>query len=225
MDAIKSKERVKQHGEVFTPDSIVNDMLDLVEDSLNKDSLWKYIDSTYLEPACGNGNFLVRILDRKLNAVQKLPKEQWELGLIRALSSIYAIDIQYDNVEETKERLLELIKDGNTDILELENKEKRGFNFIKYDLSSEIESIVKYILNNNIKVGNALNGMQYDRAGKETTTPLVFSEYIWNNNMVVINLYYFNDLDTKIEENSPLHYKSMTSVNTEYNDEASFDDI
>lgn len=101
-------------------------MLDLVDKELDKENIWEYIDKTYLEPSCGNGNFLIRILDRKLQVVQKLPKEQWELGLLHSLSTIYAVDIQGDNVAESKERLIELIKNGSVDVLELQDKEKKA---------------------------------------------------------------------------------------------------
>lgn len=91
---IKSKQRVKDFAEVFTPKHIVKDMCDLVPEEM-----WTSIDTTFLEPACGTGNFLAEILERKF----KLCKN-WDDGL-RALKSIYGMDIQQDNVEETKLRL------------------------------------------------------------------------------------------------------------------------
>ena len=66
MNLVKSKQRVADHGEVFTPPWMVEAMLDLVNDETER------IDSRFLEPACGSGNFLVRILKRKLAAVQRL---------------------------------------------------------------------------------------------------------------------------------------------------------
>ena len=94
---IKSKQRVKDFAEVFTPKHIVKDMCDLVPEEM-----WTNVETTFLEPACGTGNFLVEILERKF----KLCKD-WEDGL-RALKSIYGIDIQQDNVEETKLRLFDM---------------------------------------------------------------------------------------------------------------------
>lgn len=94
---IKSKQRVNDFGEVFTPAHIVKDMCDLVPEEM-----WIDIDTTFLEPACGTGNFLVEILERKF----KLCKG-WEDGL-RALKSVCGMDIQADNVEETKGRLFEM---------------------------------------------------------------------------------------------------------------------
>lgn len=94
---IKSKQRVSDFGEVFTPKHIVKDMCDLVPEEM-----WVNVETTFLEPACGTGNFLVEILERKF----KLCKN-WEDGL-RALKSIYGVDIQQDNVEETKLRLFDM---------------------------------------------------------------------------------------------------------------------
>ena len=92
---IKSKQRVKDFAEVFTPSHIVKDMCDLIPDSV-----WGNIESTFLEPACGNGNFLVEIYERKL----KLCKDERD-GL-KALASIVGIDIQADNCEECRKRLI-----------------------------------------------------------------------------------------------------------------------
>lgn len=94
---IKSKQRVSDFGEVFTPAHIVKDMCDLVPEEM-----WVSVDTTFLEPACGTGNFLVEILERKFKLCQS-----WEDGL-RALKSIYGVDIQADNVEEAKGRLFEM---------------------------------------------------------------------------------------------------------------------
>lgn len=92
---IKSKQRVKDFAEVFTPSHIVKDMCDLIPDSV-----WDNIGSTFLEPACGNGNFLVEIYERKL----KLCKDERD-GL-KALASIVGIDIQADNCDEARKRLM-----------------------------------------------------------------------------------------------------------------------
>ena len=94
---IKSKQRVKDFAEVFTPKHIVKDMCDLVPKEM-----WTNVETTFLEPACGTGNFLAEILERKFKLC-----EDWEDGL-RALKSVYGVDIQQDNVEEAKGRLFEL---------------------------------------------------------------------------------------------------------------------
>lgn len=94
---IKSKQRVKDFAEVFTPAHIVKDMCDLVPEEM-----WVSVDTTFLEPACGNGNFLAEILGRKFKQC-----ENWQEGL-KALNSVYGMDIQQDNVEETKIRLFDM---------------------------------------------------------------------------------------------------------------------
>lgn len=94
---IKSKERVKDFGEVYTAEREVKAMCDLIPSKI-----WKNIDSTFLEPACGNGNFIVEILARKLSRCRN------EAEVIRAYNSILGIDILPDNCEETKKRMLDM---------------------------------------------------------------------------------------------------------------------
>lgn len=92
---IKSKKRVKEFAEVFTPDFIVKDMCDIIPVGI-----WERIDSTFLEPACGNGNFLVEILIRKYSRCKD------EKDGLKALASVVGIDIQQDNVDECRRRLM-----------------------------------------------------------------------------------------------------------------------
>ena len=102
---IKSKERVKDKGEVFTNEREVNSMLDLVKSETER------IDSRFLEPACGSGNFLIEILRRKLVVVTnryKRNQTDWERYAVVAYSSCYGVDILEDNCEECRERLLKL---------------------------------------------------------------------------------------------------------------------
>ena len=94
---IKSKKRVKEFAEVFTPDFIVKDMCDLIPAEI-----WERIDSTFLEPACGNGNFLVEIYSRKLQRCKN------EVDGLKALNSIFGIDILADNVCESRQRLVDM---------------------------------------------------------------------------------------------------------------------
>lgn len=93
---IKSKKRVRDFAEVFTNEREVKAMCDLVNDC------FKDIASTFLEPACGNGNFLVEIFSRKLKLCRNV------VDGLKALNSIFGIDIQADNVEESRERLLKM---------------------------------------------------------------------------------------------------------------------
>ncbi|MGO1585509.1 MAG: DNA methyltransferase, partial [Mesonia sp.] len=108
---VKSKKRVTDHGEVFTNEREVNAMLDLVKQETER------IDSRFLEPACGTGNFLVEILKRKLAIVtNKYKKSQLEFEryAVIAVSSIYGVDLLEDNAKECRERLLTIFKDTYT---------------------------------------------------------------------------------------------------------------
>jgi hypothetical protein len=106
MSFIKSKKRVADHGEVFTPPWVVEAMLDLVKGETER------IDSRFLEPACGSGNFLVRVLQRKLGAVElKFGKSEFEKRhyALLALMSIYGIELLPDNITECRRNLLEIV--------------------------------------------------------------------------------------------------------------------
>lgn len=102
MQQIKSRQRVTEHGEVFTAEREVKAMCDLVKQETER------IDSRFLEPACGTGNFLTEILARKLAVVKseygRSPLEYEKYSLL-AVSSLYGVDIMADNVETCRERL------------------------------------------------------------------------------------------------------------------------
>ena len=111
---IKSRKRVAEHGEVFTNEREVKAMLDLVP-------LWnnanQAINATFLEPACGDGNFLSEIIDRKLTMIAKHRKPNYkkdqpayEKAMLVATGSIYGIDIMHDNVKECVARLYKILK-------------------------------------------------------------------------------------------------------------------
>lgn len=101
---VKSRQRIEDHGEVFTPNWMVEDMLNLVKDESER------IDSRFLEPACGSGNFLKAVLARKLSTVQsKYGKSEFEKqhNALFSLMCIYGIELLADNVVECREILLE----------------------------------------------------------------------------------------------------------------------
>lgn len=104
---IKSRKRVKEHSEVLTQNWIVKKMLDLFEKPKEGqyNPYWRY-----LEPSCGTGNFLVEILERKLDYL-KATHEDFPFNRLLALGSIYGVDIQPDNVEESRSRLFNLYKE------------------------------------------------------------------------------------------------------------------
>lgn len=152
---VKSKKRVAEHGEVFTNEREVNAMLDLVKQETER------IDSRFLEPACGNGNFLIEILRRKLEVVKaRYKKSQWEYekNALIAVMSVYGVDIMPDNVEECIARLFDLFCDYYKSIFKKQIKE-------------DYLEIVKFVFEKNILCGNALS--MKDNDGK----PLVFAEW------------------------------------------------
>lgn len=108
---IKSKERVAAHGEVFTSQREVNAMLDLVKQETER------IDSRFLEPACGDGNFLIEILRRKLAVcsgrvkAKQYTQLQWEQSAVQSVSSIYGIELLEDNAIACRKRLLDFFKE------------------------------------------------------------------------------------------------------------------
>ena len=152
---IRSKERVTDHGEVFTNKREVNAMLDLVKQETER------IDSRFLEPACGTGNFLVEILEIKLRVVEiryKKSQLEYERNAITALSSIYGVDILEDNVQSCRDRLLVIFT-------------KYYRNQYKKDYNEEFIKSAQFILSKNIIWGDALTMKTV--AG----TPITFSEW------------------------------------------------
>lgn len=150
----KSKDRIRDHGEVFTPDFIVDDMLDLVHQETQR------IESRFLEPACGDGNFLASILVRKISVVDKIYKKNqfdYEKNALLAVSSIYGIDLLVDNVSDAQQRLYDIV---STHYIRL-YKKKINNNFLKS---------CEYILSKNIIQWNALS------LRDDTDRPLIFSE-------------------------------------------------
>jgi hypothetical protein len=108
MSLIKSRKRVADHGEVFTPAWLVDAMLNLVKDESER------IDSRFLEPACGSGNFIVKVLQRKLAAVEnKFGKSDFEKRhyALHGLMCIYGIELLADNIKECRENMLEIFTD------------------------------------------------------------------------------------------------------------------
>jgi len=152
---IKSRNRVRDHGEVFTPDFVVNDMLDLVKNETEN------IESRFLEPACGDGNFLIKVLERKLKVVKRVYKKSqfdYEKNALLAISSLYGVDLLYDNVKEARDRLYNFFLNEYKKLY----KEKINSNFLKS---------IKYVLSRNILQGNALTL----KDNKEN--PIIFSEW------------------------------------------------
>ncbi len=154
---VKSKQRVTEYGEVLTPPHIVNAMLDLVKQETER------IDSRFLEPACGTGNFLVEILRRKLEVVKKrYAKRQpdYERYAVLAVSSLYGIDILADNAEECRRRLYQTFDAAYTALYGEKTK-------------AACRAAVRYILSHNIVHGDALSL----KTVGENPQPIVFAEW------------------------------------------------
>lgn len=154
---VKSKKRVADHGEVFTSEREVNAMLDLVKQETER------IDSRFLEPACGDGNFLAEILKRKLGVVESRYKKgqtDYERYALIAIGGVYGIDILLDNVEGCRERLYEIFLEKYRSLF--------GKNLNEQYLES-----IKFILFRNIIWGDALT-LETVGMIKE---PIVFSEW------------------------------------------------
>lgn len=152
---IKTKRRVSKYGEVYTNDREVEAMLNLVSEKA------KEIESKFLEPACGNGNFLVAILNKKLITVADLychDAHLFETYSIIAISSVYGIDIQKDNIEESRNCLFNLLVNVYVNTFDVYPTE----GFIKG---------VQCILNRNIICGDTLT---YTFINGQ---PIVFSEW------------------------------------------------
>lgn len=151
MSLIKSRKRVADHGEVFTPAWMVDAMLDLVKDESER------IDARFLEPACGSGNFLVRVLQRKLAAVElKYGKSDFERRhyALLALMCIYGIELLADNIVECRANVLEILSD-----------------YLKIDESDDLYQAAFYILSRNLVHGDALTMRGSDGQ------PITFAEW------------------------------------------------
>jgi len=162
---VVSKKRVADHGEVYTGKREVNAMLDLVKQETER------IESRFLEPACGTGNFLTEILQRKLRIVESRYRKsqlEYERNTVLAVSSIYGIDILEDNVLECRKRLFDIFDHKYTSLF-------------KEAAKDECRNAVKYIVELNIIWGNALDL----KTVGENPQPIVFSEWSLVNGSMI----------------------------------------
>ena len=151
MSLVKSKQRVADHGEVFTPEWMVEAMLDLVKGETER------IDARFLEPACGSGNFIVKILQRKLAAVElKYGKSDFERRhyALLALMCMYGIELLADNIAECRANVLEIYA-----------------GYLNLDEADDLYRAASYVLSINIVHGDALT--MRDQEGQ----PITFSEW------------------------------------------------
>lgn len=151
MTLVKSKQRVADHGEVFTPPWLVEAMLDLVKGETER------IDSRFLEPACGSGNFLVQILRRKLVAVElKYGQSEFEKRhfALLGLMCIYGIELLADNIAECRDNLLEIFAE-----------------YLRLDEADNLYRVASYVLSQNLIHGDALTMRSNDKL------PITFPEW------------------------------------------------
>jgi hypothetical protein len=142
MNLIKSKRRVADHGEVFTPPWLVEKMLDLVRGETER------IDSRFLEPACGSGNFLVPVLQRKLAAVEaKFGRTDFERRhyALLAVMCTYGIELLADNIIECRANMLEVFAD-----------------YLNLDETDEVYLAAYYVVSQNLVHGDALTMRTHD---------------------------------------------------------------
>jgi len=154
---VKSRQRVSDHGEVYTKPREVNAMIDLVKQETER------IDSRFLEPAFGHGNFLTAILERKLDVVEQRYKKsqlEFERYSVLAVGSIYGIDLLEDNIVQARERLLEIFSE-------------RYSRLFKAEIKADCIRSIQFILEKNIVVGDALEMT----IAKDSEVPIVFSEW------------------------------------------------
>jgi hypothetical protein len=151
MNLIRSKKRVADHGEVLTPPWLVEKMLDLVKGETER------VDSRFLEPACGSGNFLVPVLQRKLAAVEiKFGKTEFERRQysLLAVMCAYGIELLADNIAECRANMLEVFAD-----------------YLNLDETDELYMAASYVLSQNLVHGDALTMLMYDGQ------PITFAEW------------------------------------------------
>ena len=214
MTQVKSKQRVADHGEVFTAEREVNAMLDLVKHETER------IGSRFLEPACGDGNFLAEILRRKLEAAKResIPPHKkkpspydYEIKSVLAVTSIYGVDILQDNVDACRERLFDIW-----------DREYRAI--CKKEVNEDCREAVRFILSRNIVCGNALSLKKVDADGKDTPEPIVFSEWAF---VTSFNLqrsdYTFDKLLEGPEEGRNLYLKEKKKKKPELEQQSLFD--
>lgn len=184
-EQIKTKERVAKHGEVLTGEREVQAMLDLVQQETYN------IESRFLEPACGDGNFLDEILNRKLSVVNSRYSGspiEWERYAFIAVTSVYGIDILEDNVIACRERLF-----------------SRLFTFYKRSFGKQLPEpfamSIKFVLSKNIIWGDALTLCQC----AATSEPIIFTEWSpINGRLIKRKEFKFNELLPGDEEQNSL---------------------
>lgn len=187
---IKSRQRVRDHGEVFTPAWLVSDMCDLVAQECDR------IESRFLEPACGDGNFLAEVLKRKLACVLRRYKKDplgFERASLLAVASVYGVDLLPDNVQKCRERLFAVWEAAYAPFAS-----QLGCN------PTSMPAVIRLVLDRNILCGDALTLLQANGA------PIVFTEWSFISETKVKTRTY--ELATLLSEGEPEQFDLFTSA-------------
>jgi hypothetical protein len=185
---VKSRQRIIDHGEVYTPPALVRDMLDLpgIANECER------VDSRFLEPACGNGNFLAEVLRRRLAKVDRQYRRslvQWETNALLGLACLYGIDKLHDNVNECRDRLHVLFADAYTARF-------------RSKVRPAVLDAARHILRCNILHGDAL-AMTTVPDKVRPARPLVFTEWALIGRKFKRQRFEFRDLTTPAPGKSP----------------------
>lgn len=174
---VKSKQRVADHGEVFTNEREVKAMVDLVWKNLEQGTTDKILTATFLEPSCGSGNFLIEILRRKLALLQETKKEKanYDFYLVLVMSSLYGVELLQDNAEECRERLF----------VEVQKSYPKKF-ITQEELHDRLIKSIRFVISQNIICGNALD---YTTPSGD---PIIFTHWAGSLETREITMNYFD---------------------------------
>ena len=208
---MRSADRIRDLGEVFTPEAIVESMLGLLQDV-------NYA-SKFLEPGCGNGNFLEKILISKLEILARLPEvknsiksgnlDELEFKIISALSSVYGIDIDKLNIEEARERLSDILNSWYQKTTKKSPSETFMMN-------------VNFVLDKNVILGDLVAEPENIEIFQFSELPaqrfkirvFLFNELIFPEDEVFEdNDMLFGHVPTQLRDYPPLSYKELGTSN------------
>lgn len=217
---IKSRDRVQEHGEVFTPPFIVARMLDLV------DAKVKNYQARFLEPACGDGNFLCAILERRLQEIYRQfyyrrnrNQPAFEIQAFFSVSSLYGIELLADNVLHCRRNLLNVFR------FYYEDKCRHFWTADKYTHNNQFFDSIRYVISQNIVQGNALDMCQTQGAGlpkcdkRGYVLPIIFSEWnTYQNNQIIRKEWVYHDLVNNNQQQSFRQPETLLVSENQQND-------
>jgi hypothetical protein len=192
---VRSRERVRDLAEVFTHQREVDAILDQIPDAFDE------LDVKFLEPSCGSGNFLTEILRRKLRLVTKaacVSREHYEHRLLRALASIYGVDISPENIALARRRMAHVVLEH------YQTNAKTMEPTIGFLNASAL------ILGDNIVVGDTLNAADQIELCDWRPAPAGFFQRVWSRSLVPIgerDLFWAE----RFQDAVPVHYSTLVA--------------